>query len=109
MAKNISRKEFLQVIGATTAVSAVALSGCKSDVISKETTYSVGDIPKDKMTYRINHNTNDHVSILGYGMMRLPFKDDVIDQEMVNKLVDYAMEHGVNYYDTSPVYCRGNS
>ena len=106
---NISRKEFLQVVGATTAVSAIALSGCKSESYEKETTYSLGDIPKDKMTYRVNHNTGDKVSILGYGMMRLPFKDDVIDQEMVNKLVDYAMEHGVNYYDTSPVYCRGNS
>ena len=107
--KNISRKEFLQVIGATTAVSAIALSGCKSEHYDKETTYSLGDIPKDKMTYRVNHNTGDKVSILGYGMMRLPFKNEAIDQEMVNKLVDYAMEHGVNYYDTSPVYCRGNS
>ena len=69
---NISRKDFLKVVGATAAVSAVALSGCKSDTIEKETTYSVGDIPKDKMTYRVNHNTGDKVSILGYGMMRLP-------------------------------------
>ena len=109
MENNISRKDFLKVIGATTAVSAIALSGCKSENYEKETKYSLGDIPKDKMTYRINHNTGDIVSILGYGMMRLPFKDNVIDQEMVNKLVDYAMDHGVNYYDTSPVYCRGNS
>jgi len=107
--KNISRKDFIKIIGAATAVSAVALSGCKSDSYDKETTYSAGDIPKDKMTYRTNHNTGDKVSILGYGMMRLPFKDDEIDQEMVNKLVDYAMEHGVNYYDTSPAYCRGKS
>ncbi|MBR4815027.1 MAG: aldo/keto reductase, partial [Paludibacteraceae bacterium] len=34
---------------------------------------------------------------------------EVIDQEMVNRLVDYAMEHGVNYYDTSPAYCQGHS
>ena len=109
MENNISRKDFLKVVGATTAVSAIALSGCKSENYEKETKYSLGDIPKDKMTYRINHNTGDIVSILGYGMMRLPFKDNAIDQEMVNKLVDYAMDHGVNYYDTSPVYCRGNS
>ena len=44
-------------------------------------------------------------------MMRLPFleKSDEIDQEMVNELVDYAMAHGVNYFDTSPAYCRGLS
>jgi predicted aldo/keto reductase-like oxidoreductase len=34
---------------------------------------------------------------------------DIIDQETVNRLVDYAMEHGVNYYDSSPVYLQGQS
>ena len=28
---------------------------------------------------------------------------------MINKQVDYAIEHGVNYFDTSPVYCQGKS
>ena len=28
---------------------------------------------------------------------------------MVNDLVDYAIAHGVNYFDTSPAYCRGKS
>ena len=30
-----------------------------------------------------------------------------IDQEGVNRLVDYAIAHGVNYFDTAPVYCNG--
>ena len=34
-------------------------------------------------------------------------KGDMIDQEAVNRLVDYAIEHGVNYFDTSPVYVQG--
>lgn len=45
-------------------------------------------------------------------MMRLPSKtenQDDYDQEMINKQVDYAIEHGVNYFDTSPVYCQGKS
>lgn len=72
----------------------------------------------DKMTYRVNPNTNEKVSLLGYGMMRLPVvgggagrenPDADIDQEMVNKQVDYAIEHGVNYFDTSPAYCQGRS
>ena len=51
-------------------------------------------------------------------MMRLPVvgggterdhPDAAIDQEMVNKEVDYAIEHGVNYFDTSPAYCQGRS
>ena len=51
-------------------------------------------------------------------MMRLPVKgngtarenpDAPIDQDMVNRQVDYALEHGVNYFDTSPAYCQGKS
>lgn len=96
-------------MGATAAVTTIALSGCKSKTSEQVTKYSEGEIPKDKMTYRANHNNGDSVSILGYGCMRLPHKDNVIDQEMVNRLADFAMEHGVNYYDTAPVYCKGKS
>ena len=42
--------------------------------------------------------------------MSLPAPDgtgNVIDQEEVNRLVDYAIEHGVNYFDTAPVYVQG--
>ncbi len=52
---------------------------------------------------------------LGYGCMRWPLKPapdsdgNVIDQDAVNELVDYAIAHGVNYFDTSPVYCQGFS
>ena len=35
--------------------------------------------------------------------------NDVIDQETTNRLVDYAIEHGVNYFDTAPVYLQGQS
>lgn len=75
--------------------------------------------PKGKMTYRTNPKTGEKVSILGYGMMRLPVvggnakkkggEITPIDQEMVNRQIDYALEHGVNYFDTSPAYCQGQS
>ena len=74
---------------------------------------SCGEVPTDKMTYRTNPNTGDNVSILGYGMMRLPLRQkadgtgEEVDQEMVNELVDYAIAHGVNYFDTSATYVRG--
>ena len=65
------------------------------------------------MTYRTNPGNGDKVSLLGYGCMRWPMtKDeegrDIIDQETVNGLVDYAMEHGVNYYDTLRSMCRAS-
>ncbi|MDE6171455.1 MAG: aldo/keto reductase, partial [Duncaniella sp.] len=71
-----------------------------------------GPIPKDSMTYRVNPSTGDKVSLLGYGCMRwptLPEDAQTLDQEMINRLVDTAIEHGVNYFDTSPAYCRGKS
>ena len=36
-------------------------------------------------------------------------KGDELDQETINELVDYAIAHGVNYFDTSPAYCKGQS
>lgn len=62
------------------------------------------------------------VSLLGYGAMRLPAPDgghannyltDVsskgIDQETLNAQVKHMLDLGINYFDTSPVYCRGES
>lgn len=112
---NISRRSFLKTIGA--AVGTAGMAACAGGVKSPENG-SVGDIPTDKMTMRTNSSTGDKVSVLGFGMMRLPSKtgrsaregqDEEIDQEMVNDLVDYAIAHGVNYFDTSPVYCSGMS
>ena len=48
------------------------------------------------------------LSRLGMGNMRLPVVDDkegaTIDYERAQQIIDYAMEHGVNYYDTAYVY-----
>lgn len=113
--KDINRRDFLKIFGSATIASSAVLTACTNKNM-QPTTSVQQEPPKDKMTMRTNHFSGDKVSILGYGMMRLPVlpKDedsdpDVIDQEMVNKEVDYAMEHGVNYYDTSPVYCQGLS
>lgn len=48
------------------------------------------------------------LSLLGFGTMRLPLipggKSADIDQEQVDRMVDYAIEHGVNYFDTAFPY-----
>lgn len=45
------------------------------------------------------------LSLLGFGTMRLPTNaDGSIDEAQVKKMTRYAMEHGVNYFDTAYPY-----
>lgn len=111
---NIDRRDFFKTAGSAALVMGGlgAIAGCASK--GGQTSAAATDTEPGEMTYRTNRGNGDKVSILGYGCMRWPMiKDengrDVIDQEAVNRLVDYAMEHGVNYYDSSPVYLQGQS
>ena len=116
--KGLDRRGFLKRLGAGASVVGVAMAGCDSKnnaVTGNQTTQT--EIPTDKMEYRTNPKTGEKVSLLGYGCMRWPTisggagrgQADEIDQEMVNRLVDTAIAHGVNYFDTSPAYCKGHS
>jgi len=50
------------------------------------------------------------LSLLGFGTMRLPTLDDgSIDETLVEKMTDYAIAHGVNYFDTAVPYHKGES
>ncbi len=112
----MDRRGFLKRIGLGASAAGLAMAGCDSaseTVTGKKNTGAV----KGEMTYRVNPTTGDKVSLLGYGCMRWPVisdptsdsGQDEIDQETVNRLVDKAMEYGVNYFDTSPAYCKGRS
>lgn len=46
---------------------------------------------------------------LGFGAMRLPEKEGQVDKALVEQMVAYAMEHGVNYFDTAWPYHGGMS
>ena len=106
---NIDRREFFKTAG--TAALVMGGLGC----ISKGgVTAAAADAGSEGMTYRTNNGNGDKVSILGYGCMRWPMiKDengkDIVDQENVDRLIDYAIEHGVNYFDTAPVYLQVQS
>ena len=113
MKNDINRREFLKRAGGAAMVMGglAAVAGCKGSPVSTD---AADNSAEGGMTYRTNPGNGDKVSILGYGCMRWPMiKDendrDIIDQETTNRLVDYAIEHGVNYFDTSPVYLQGQS
>ena len=114
MKRNIDRREFLKTAGCAAlsvgSIGVIASCGGSSDKEQKSGPMHL----EGEMTYRTNPGNSDKVSILGYGCMRWPMiKDengnDIIDQEATNRLVDYAIEHGVNYFDTAPVYLQGQS
>ena len=67
--RNISRRNFLKYMaGGSAAIvpGAALLSGCKRG------SATVDSADGSAMTMRVNPNTGDKVSLLGYGMMRLP-------------------------------------
>jgi uncharacterized protein len=59
------------------------------------------------MLYRNLGKTGKKVSILGFGCMRLPILDNnpaKIDEPLATKMINYAVEAGVNYFDTAYPY-----
>ena len=117
----MDRREFIGHSLAAVAGGSLLLSACRNSATgNRQSDGKKVDEPASQgsMTMRVNPNSGDKVSLLGFGMMRLPVEaggtdrenpDSPIDQQAVNDLVDYALAHGVNYFDTSPVYCRGLS
>ena len=99
---DMSRRHFLQRLGAG-AGAAMAMT-VLSPFEAFARSHQQPGATTNRMTYRVQHGSGEQISLLGFGMMRLPR-----DQEEVNRLVDYAIEHGVNYFDTAPMYMGGQS
>ena len=102
---DIDRREFLKRLGLT-AGSTVAMCSGPLNIFANDKNKAAGAVPATTgMTYRTQHGSGEHISLLGLGMMRMPRND----QELVNQLVDYALEHGINYFDTAPMYGGGRN
>lgn len=66
------------------------------------------------MLYRKIPKNGDDLSVLGFGCMRLPQKkgtlgDGKIDEDRARKQILYAIENGINYFDTAMPYHMGAS
>jgi len=63
-----------------------------------------------KVITRSWEGLGEEISLLGMGCMRLPQLEPgkgrrgELDQDKVNEMFDYALEHGINYFDTAPAY-----
>ena len=99
--QHITRREFLKRFGIGTGAAMAMMALEPLGALAQDKKETTG---KGRMTYRVQHGSGEQISLLGFGMMRLPN-----DQDEVDRLVDYAMEHGVNYYDTAPMYMGGQS
>lgn len=109
--KDINRRDFLKISGAGAIGIGVASCTGKTGQANAASTKS-DDRGPEQMEYR--KCGEDTVSLLGYGCMRWQMiKDengrDIIDQNSVNELVDYAIAHGINYFDSAPIYLQGQS
>jgi predicted aldo/keto reductase-like oxidoreductase len=72
------------------------------------------------MQYRRLGKSDCEVSVLGFGCMRLPMLGSssavdrfdpkkAIDEEEATRMIHYAIDHGINYFDTAYVYHGGKS
>ena len=60
------------------------------------------------MQYRENKK-GEKLSILGLGCMRLPTVAGKVDYKKAKAMIDFAIENGVNYFDTAYIYHGGQS
>ena len=107
----MNRRDFIK--GSLAIAALAALGGCKEGKETTDVKAGSNEKKQGEMTKRKLGNIAQGVSLLGYGLMRLPLKDRrnqaEIDKEKAQELIDRAMAGGVNYYDTAWVYHQGMS
>ena len=100
----MDRRDFLKSALAVAALAPVAgLAAGKTTAPASE---------RGKVTRRRYRDTDATVPLLGYGMMRMPRvspESPEIDAVTGQKLIDRAMEAGINYFDTAYMYHGGRS
>lgn len=93
----MDRRDFINRSLAAVALAASAKISGAEQIMSKLAGESMSLSPK----------SNNHNGKLGFGLMRLPRKDGIIDIEQTCNMVDLFLASGFTYFDTAYVY-RGS-
>ncbi len=112
MSEKISRRQALRQIltaGTGFAFAGKVLAGQQETALPTSLPHNA---PTDgpHIVSRTWNSLGDTVGLLGLGCMRLPRQGNnngwraPINQEMTNIMVDYALAHGINYFDTASGY-----
>lgn len=117
MSKKITRREAIKdmlYVGVGIASAGTILQSCASRSGSRMAAASFTPMPDapegSKVDTRHWDSLGCDLSLLGLGCMRLPSipnpngRGSRLDQQAVNDMIDYAIAHGVNYFDTAPAY-----
>lgn len=93
----MKRREF--IINSALAIGGTALlTGCGKKEIKKS---------EDQVVRRKFDDID--TPLIALGCMRLPMNNGKIDMVELDKMVEYAMQHGANYFDTAYMYVDGKS
>ncbi len=93
----MKRREF--IINSALAIGGTALL----------TNYRKKEIKKSENQVVRRKFDNTDMPLIALGCMRLPMRDGKIDMVELDKMVEYAMAHGANYFDTAYMYVDGKS
>lgn len=108
MSTKISRRQAIgQMAAASLAITVggSALNSCKSGAKTLAAQPKTSSPEGTKISTRSWEGLGE-IGMLGLGCMRLPSEPQSrrLDQAQINDMVDYALAHGINYFDTAPAY-----
>ncbi|MDR1612628.1 MAG: aldo/keto reductase, partial [Planctomycetota bacterium] len=111
-----SRREWLKNAGICAAGGALAYYGLSRLGVLPGGGGKASSTEPGAMTCRVNPKNGDKLSLLGYGCMRFPLLPSAgtpysseVDEAAAVRLIDFAIEHGVNFFDSAYVYHGGRS
>ena len=76
--KNLSRRDFLRRLGM--GAGAVMASSVMGPLRALAQDDKKAALPNNRMTYRVQHGSGEQISLLGFGMMRLPNNQEEVNQ-----------------------------